>query len=221
MSDPLIIEAAQQQAELPPLVQMSPWVVQGVIYELLTKFFMGNTPESLGYPFKLRYDPDKLKSGIFVDIAYNYDASAANKRPSIFVSRGDSTIKGLTFGHQVPQIDVANSEQTKLLIHTVPITVSVIASPIMMVELLADYAKQAFISFQHQIQTDFCFRRFRLIGISKPQIYVEAKEYFVVNLSIEVVYDEGWVLIRDDLKLKSIGLTIYESLVKYQQGLIT
>lgn len=221
MADPLQIELAQEQSEEPSLVQMSPWIVQGIIYELITRFFLGNDPGDLGYPFKQRYDTDKIKSGIFVDIAYNYDASVANKRPSIFISRGDASIKGVTFGHQIAEPNPAESIQQKLLINTVPINVAVIAAPIMMVELLADYTKQAFVSFQHQIQEDFRFRRFRLTGVSKPQIYVEAKEYFVVNLSIEVVYDEGWALKRDDMKLKSIGLTIYESLTKYQEALIT
>ena len=100
----------------------------------------------------------------------------------------------------------------RLLISKVPINVAVIASPVAQAELLADYAKQAFISFQQEIQHDFGFRRFRLTEVSKPQIYVEAKEYFVVNLSIEVVYDEGWILRRDDLKLKSAGLAIFDAL---------
>lgn len=204
-------ESAQLCEAETPLVPMSPWVVQGIVYELLQGFFLRNPPESLGYPLKLKYDTDKIKSDIFLDIAYNYQASVANKRPSIFISRGDADIKGLTMGHQVGG-NVFESERTKLMMNTVPINVAVIASPIMAVELLADYAKQAFISYQQEIQRDFNFRRFRLHSVSKPQIYVEAKEYFIVNLSIEVVYDEGWTIRRDDLKLKSVGLAIYDSL---------
>ena len=213
MSDTLeVIEAQQDEEAKPGIVAMSPWVIQGIVYELITRFFQGNTPASLGYPLKLTYDPDKLKSDIYVDIAYNYNASAANKRPSIFISRGDCDIGGKTMGHQVPGGDVAESTMARLLISKVPINVAVIASPVAQAELLADYAKQAFISFQQEIQHDFGFRRFRLTEVSKPQIYVEAKEYFVVNLSIEVVYDEGWILRRDDLKLKSAGLAIFDAL---------
>lgn len=205
------IEDTQQCAGKTDLVTLTPWVVQGIIYELITSFFLGNPAEGIGYPFKLKYDTDKLKSDIFVDISYNYNATVANKRPSIFISRGDCSIAGLTFGHIIAQ-NPAESEESKLLINTVPINVAVIASPIMMVELLADYTKQAFVSFQQQIQADFNFRRFRLRGVSKPQIYIEAKEYFVVNLSIEVVYDEGWILRRDDLKLKSVAMAIFDAL---------
>ena len=204
-------ESIQSCATRSPIVAMSPWVVQGVIYELITSFFQGNPPEKMGYPLKLKFDPDKLKSDIFVDVAYNYNASAANKRPSVFVSRGDCSIAGVTMGHTVGG-DVSESETGRLLLNTLPINVAVIASPIATVELLADYTKQAFISFQQEIQNDFNFRRFRVKSVSKPQIYVEAKEYFVVNLSIEVVYDEGWILRRDDLKLKSVGMAIFDSL---------
>lgn len=212
MNDIIALEQQQICAEASQLVQPSPWVVQGIVYELITGFFNRNTPASLGYPLNLTYDHDKLKSGIYVDIAYNYNASAANKRPSIFISRGDCEIAGKTMGHTVPGGDVMASEAGKLLLNTVPINVAVIASPIMMVELLADYTKQAFISYQQEIQQDFKFRRFRLKEVTRPQIYVEAKEYFVVNLVIEVVYDEGWILRRDDLKLKTVGMAIFDAI---------
>lgn len=219
MSDTAAIiqkDADLRALETPTAVTMSPWVVQGIIYELISSFFLANPPESMGYPFKLHYDTDKLKSDIFLDIAYNYNASAANKRPSIFISRGDCEIKGLTFGHAVDS-NPAESETTKLLLNTLPINVAVIAAPVMMVELLADYTKQAFISFQQQIQNDFRFRRFRLKQVSKPQIYVEAKEYFVVYLLMEICFDEGWSLKRDDLKLKTVGLALFDALQSQQQ----
>lgn len=214
MSEILTVEQAQSALESPSVIPLSPWAVQGIIYELITKFFTANSPESMGYPLKLKYDPDKLKSDIYVDIAYNYNGSAANKRPSIFISRGDCDIAGKTMGHQIPGGHPADSTLARLLINQLPINVAVIAAPVAMVELLADYTKQAFISFQQEIQCDFGFRRFRLHNVSRPQIYVEAKEYFVVNLSIEVVYDEGFMLKRDDLKLKSVGLAIFESLAE-------
>lgn len=216
MSDILAIEQTQSEDQKPGIVTMSPWVVQGVIYELITKFFLSNPAEAMGYPLKLKYDPDKLKSDIYVDIAYNYNAQAANKRPSIFISRGNCSIGGKTMGHQVPGGNVSESTMARLLINQVPINVAVIASPVAQAELLADYAKQAFISFQQEIQSDFGFRRFRLTEVSKPQIYVEAKEYFVVNLSIEVVYDEGWILRRDDLKMKTVGMAIFDALTETQ-----
>ena len=213
-NDILTIEAAQQEDQKPAIITMSPWVVQGIIYELLTRFFLANSMESLGYPYKLTYDTDKLKSGIYVDIAYNYNASAANKRPSVFISRGDCTIGGKTMGHQVPGGSFSESTAAQLLINQVPINIAVISAPIAQAEMLADYVKQAFISHQQTIQSDFGFRRFRLSEVSKPQIYVEAKEYFVVNLSIEVVYDEGWILRRDDLKMKTVGMAIFDALTE-------
>ncbi len=212
MIDVLAIDAAQTCASAKPLVAMTPWVVQGIIYELISSFFLANPPESLGYPLTLQFQRDKLKSDIYLDIAYNYDKAAANKRPSVFISRGDCKISGLTMGHGVPGGVVQESTQARLLMNTVPINVAVIASPIMSAELLADYTKQAFVSFQQEIQQDFNFRRFRIHEVSKPQIYVEAKDYFVVNLSIEVVYDEGWIIRRDDLKLKKVSLAIFDSL---------
>ena len=196
----------------PVVVALTPWVVQGIIYELITSFFLKNQPADMGYPLKLKYDTDKMKSDIFVDVAYNYNAAVSNKRPSVFISRGDCEIAGKTMGHVVHS-NPKESEIQRLILNTLPINVAVIGSPIMQAELLADYTKQAFISFQQEIQQDFNFRRFRLRQVSRPQIMTEAKEYFVVNLAIEVVYDEGFILKRDDLKLKSVCLAIFDSLL--------
>lgn len=205
------METTQDCANATPVVQMSPWVVQGIIYELVTSFMLRNSPTELGYAMKEKFMVDKTASDIFVDIAYNYDATKANKRPSVFISRGDCDIGGRTMGHTIASAP-QDSEVQRLLINTLPINIAVIAAPVGMVEMLADYVKQSFVSFQQEIQSDFRFRRFRLKSVSKPQNFVEAKEYFVVNLSVEVVYDEGWILRRDDLRLKSVGMEIFDSL---------
>ena len=114
-------------------------------------------------------------------------------------------------GHTLA-VDAMGSDTAKMLMNTLPINIAVLGAPLATAEMLADYTKQAFISFQQEIQRDFSFRRFRVKSVSAPKAYSEAKDYFVVNIGIEVVYDEGWVLRRDDLKLKSIGLAIFDSL---------
>lgn len=205
------LEATVRCATPPHQRQMTPWAVQGVVYELITSFFKANPPEQLGYPLHVQYDDDRVKSGIFVDVAYNYDAAAANKRPAVFISRGDCTVAGVTMGHH-QMVAPESSEVGRLLLNTMNIMVSVIAAPVMMVELLADYTKQAFISFQQEIQQDFRMRRFRLRQISRPQVYPEAKDYFIVNLTLEIVYDEGWIVRRDDLPAKRISVALYDAL---------
>ena len=57
---------------------------------------------------------------------------------------------------------------------------------------------------------EFKFRRFRLSGVSKPQIYVESSDHFIVVLSIETVFDDSVVIYKDDLKLKTVSSLIFD-----------
>lgn len=194
-----------------PELYLNAWSVQNIIYELVTNYMTANPPASLGFNFNATYDKDHAKSGILVDIAYNWDAARAGKRPAIFVQRGDWDFKHPTMGQSISKKNMMESEDERMSINILPITVKVIAAPIGFVEQLAEYVRQAFIYYQKEIQQDFKLRRFRLVEVSKPQIYVDAKEYFVIMISIEVAFDEGWVIKGDDLKLKTVGRAIFDS----------
>ena len=211
MTSPIYTEFDQKQVQR-PILAINAWTAQNIVYELVTDYFYYNTAESLGIPLKYKYNKDKTKSDIFIDIAYNYNGKIVNQRPAIFIGRQDVQLKGLTMGHKVGATDIAESEYSKLIMNQTNVTLSVIAAPILTVELLAEYAKSAILYFQQEIQNDFKFRRFRLSQISKPQIYVESQDNFVIMINIEVVYDEGWVIKGDDLRLKTVSKTIFDSL---------
>lgn len=195
-----------------PTLNLNAWSVQNIVYELLINYMTVNLPEALGFNFLARYDKDQTKSGILVDIAYNWDAARAGKRPAIFIQRGDWDLTHPTMGQSISLGGMKDSENEKLSINMVPIIIKVIASPIGFAEQLAEYVRQPLIYYQNEIRRDFNFRRFRVKEISKPQIYVEAKEYFVIMISIEVAFDEGWIIKGDDLKLKTIGRVIFDSI---------
>lgn len=203
----LSILSQEEVTDLP----INAWTVQNIVYELITSFFLRNTPKSLDIPLPVVYDSDKSKTDIYVAIAYNYDAQVVGKRPAIFIRRGDQTMKPPTFAATIGNVVVKESETPRLFINQLPITVSVIAAPIMMTELMAEYAKYALQTFQYEIQEDFHFRKFRVVSVSAPEIYKEAKEYFIINIALEVAYDEGWVVKGDDLRLNSVAFNLYES----------
>ena len=78
---------------------LTPWTVQNICYEVIKNYMIENPPQDEGYKFTQRYSPDDLESGISLEIAYHYKDAVVQKRPGIYVSRGE-TISSLA--HRAP-----------------------------------------------------------------------------------------------------------------------
>lgn len=192
-------------------ITLSPWTVQNICLELVANYFLNNDPEKLGYAFKQKYSNDKLKSEIFLDIAYNWNAQVIGQRPAIFVQR-DSCRLASPIMNQVIGSAVAESEQSRMHMNYLNVGLACIATNLGFCEQLADYVKQPFAYFQQQIREDYRFRRFRLLDIAAPRLYTEAKDHFIIMLTVETVFDENWVIKGDDLKIKSMSKMIFDSI---------
>ena len=186
--------------------------VQRIVYELIKNYMMHNTPEECGVILAQRYDPDPIKSGIHLDVSYNWKASITDKVPAIYVQRGDVEVKSPTFGQSMGG-DTQESEDERIVLNTMPVRVTcVAAAPVAVVENLAEYIKQPLISFKKEIKDDFRLRQFQLQKITSPAIAQESKTNFYIDLLIQTAFDESWILKKDDLKIKSIGTVIFESI---------
>lgn len=190
-------------------LSLTAWNVQSIVYELLANYMSSNDPEELGFKFKQKYSTDNTKSGIVLDIGYNWKTTEANKIPAVFISRGDLELKGLTIGTTVG-INSVNSEASRLLLNTMQLQIACVATNLGFTEQFAEYVKQAFTTFSQEIKREFGFRKFHIQSMSKPTFYLESKEKFVVSLLLDVAFDDGWIVQRNDLKLKSVGRTIFD-----------
>lgn len=195
-------------------VRFNAWTMQSVVYELLRNYFSSpkNTLEALGYPLKLKYDREESKSDITLTISFKYDDHIAGKRPAIYVGRGALDITQPTIGQAVAA-NPQEGETTKMTINRCPVTVTVIAAPLMTAELLIDWVKTGLMYHQTAILNDFRLRRFKVVNISKPEIFKENKDYFVITLTLDTAFDEGWVITRKDLKIKTVAFKIYTDIV--------
>jgi len=205
---PVSREIADKSGEC---IQLNPWVVQNLVYKLIQNHMLTNDPKIMGYTFDQKYSLDATKSDIDLGISYNYKADVASKRPAVFIARENAELKSPTFGQTIGG-NVAESENQLLSLVSLPIRVLVVASPLGFAEQLADYVKQPLMYHSQTIQRDFGFMKFRLIQISKPQIFVEAKDNIVVELILQINYSDGWTVIGDHLKLKTISGAIFDSL---------
>ncbi|NBQ68970.1 MAG: hypothetical protein EBU46_09125 [Nitrosomonadaceae bacterium] len=189
---------------------LTPWNVQSIVYELLSNYMLKNDPEQLGFKFKQKYHIDRTKSDIVLDIGYNWKTTEANKVPACYITRGDVEIKGLTMD-KATNVNTITSETSRLLLNTMTLQIACIATNLGFTEQFAEYVKQSFTTFGQEIKREFGFRRFNLSSMSKPTIYLESKEKFVVSLNLDVAFDEGWAVSGNDLKLKSVGRVIFDS----------
>jgi len=198
-----------------PQLVLTPWVVQNIVYELIANHFASNDPAQMGYTFEQRYNPSKEKSQIFLDIAYNWKADVANKRPGIFVERGEASYNSPTM-KQLIGSNIAESETDHFAYVTLPISVTVVAGPVGFVEQLADYVKYPFLYFSQQIQNDFCFQKFRMKKLGAPKLLenLDAKDHFSIEIPLEIVFIDSWRITGDHLKLKTISLDIIDKITK-------
>jgi hypothetical protein len=192
------------------IMVLTPWTVQNICYEVLRNYMLENTPQAEGYQFSQKYDTDDIKTGIGLEIAFHYKDVVIQKRPGIYISRGETAFKFPTL-NQVIGVNPKESEKTRLGILEMPINISVVATNVGFAEQLAEYVFKIFLRFQEVIKNDFCLRQFKLVSLGQPQLYLESKDHFVINILLEAVFDMGAVIKGDDLKLKKVSYTVFTS----------
>lgn len=191
---------------------MNAWNVQGVVYELIKNYMLTNTPQEVGFEFTQKYSEEPSNNNIFLDISFNWKKDQQGKRPAIFISRGDLALDYPTFGAAVGS-NIKESEEQRMAIQKMPITVSCIATNLGFTEMLAEYVKQPLLAFRKEIRRDFKFREFALKTVSKPQVIsVESKDNFVIELELSTAFDECCIIKGDDLKLKTVSKFIFNEI---------
>ena len=182
---------------------LTPWTVQNICYEILKNYMTDNPPQKEGYRFSQVYDPDEIKTGISLDIAYHYNDTVVQKRPGIYVSRGETAFKFPTI-NQLIGGNFSESEKMRYALVEMPINIAVVATNVGFVEQLAEYVFKIFLRYQEVIRNDFCIRQFKLVSLAPPALYLESKDHFVVNVTLQTAFDMGAVIKGDDLKIKTI-----------------
>ena len=173
---------------------------------------LNNTPEQAGVKLAQTYSADYKQGSIFLDIAYNWRTKDMSKVPAIFVQREEVTYKTPTMGQAQTMVS-GNNIQPRFAIATMPVTVTCVAAePIAVVENLVEYVKQPILYFRNEIQSEFGIRRFQLTEIGKPKLLQEGKNNFSVDLTINTVFDEGWIVDKNLLKLKGINIELWDSI---------
>ena len=208
--DILEAEACAAQTISPKLL-VTAFNIQELLFEFLAKYMQFNDPAAAGFLFKSRYNIDQTKSDILMEIAHDYKASTASKRPAVFIQRKDVSIYSPLIGG-VLGVDAEHSETTRMTQNRMEVQVVVIAAPLGPAEGLAEWIKQGLVLHQYTIQDSFRLRRFRVKNMSAPQKIVTDKDYFAVIISLDVAFDDGLILTREDLPLSGIGIRIFESL---------
>ena len=189
---------------------LTPWTMQNICYELAANYMLTNQANTQGYVFNQKYDRDPRKSEIFLDISFNYRDDVIQKRPAVFISRGDVKYNYPTFNQQIGG-DSRESRKDKLAILQMPIQVSVIATNIGFVEQFAEYLSRVYIDHSEEIRRDFFLRAFRLESLTTPTMYLESKEHFVITLNLSTSFDMGFTITGDHLKLKTVSFTVFTS----------
>ena len=189
--------------------------VQRIVYELIKNWMLSNTPASCGVNLgSSLYNLNPAQSGIYLDVAFNWQSQFPGKVPAVFIERDDVTITSPMLDQTINGA-AKDSVDVRSVFNTLPIKITcVAASPVAIVENLADYIKQPLLYFRREVKSDFFFRRFELKSISKPALVKESKDNFMVTLTLLTEYGENWIVKKDDLKLKTVSMTILDGLLQ-------
>lgn len=190
------------------ILVLTPWTVQSICFEVLKNYMTDNSPQQAGYKFSQSYDPDDFKSEIALEIAYHYKDAVIQKRPGIYVSRGETMFSYPTINQTIAS-NPRESEKTKLATVQMPVNFAVVATNVGFAEQLAEYVFKVFLYFQELIRNDFCLRQFKLVSLGPPSLYLESKDHFLVNVMLQVAFDMGTVIKGDHLKIKTISHTVF------------
>lgn len=191
--------------------RLNPFRVQNIVYEILQNHLLVNKPKDLGFSFDQVYDKDETKSKIFLDLSHNWKASTPQKRPAVFIYRGDAAynLGPHPLGSKA-KYDVAESLVVEMTKVKMQVMLNCIAGPVGFAENFADYIKYPFLYFWDNIQREYCFDVFKLVNISAPeQFSVDAKDTFSVKLTIATEFHDMWAIQQDALKLKTVSTHVY------------
>ena len=197
-----------------PKMYLNVWNAQRIVYELIINHFLTNDPAKLGYSFDQRYSADEKKSKIYISNAFFWNAGVVNKRPAIFVSRQDMVYNPVQFIGQNFSVNPRNSQEKRLRMSSLPLKVSIIASPVGLAESIADYVKYPLLYNALEIKRDFNLRQFALRAISTPRQFPESRDNFQIDMMISMVFDENWEVTKDSLKIKTISYDIFNSITQ-------
>lgn len=200
----------EEQEKDQRVMVLTPWTVQNICYEILKNYMLANPPQKEGYRFSQKYEEDDIASGIALEIAYHYKDTVIQKRPGIYVSRGETTFNFPTI-NQLIGSNYAESEKMRYAMVQMPINISVVATNVGFVEQLTEYVFKIFLRYQEIIKKDFCIRQFKLAALGQPTLYLESKDHFVVNIALQATFDMGAIIKGDDLKLKTVSYAVFTS----------
>ena len=198
-------------------ITLSNYTVPRIVYQIIKLYMMNNRPEDVGIILKQKFDPDQTKSDILLDIGFNWKTQVMSKVPAVFIQREDATYKTPTFGESTAS-DQITGKETRVAIVSLPIVVTCVAAePVAVVEQFAEYIKQPLLYFRREIQVDYGIRSFILEKVSAPKLLAEGKNNFYINLILNVDYNDGWTISRNDLKVKRIDITLFDQLNTFLQ----
>lgn len=194
------------KAKCPPV--MSPFDVITVVYEVIQAHMLMNPPDKLGFAFAQKYSQDENASDIALEVKYDWKGKAPQKRPAVFIGRGDARLNSPTLGQGIGY-NVAESEEIRTNLFVLPISVTTIAQGIGFAEQFAEYIKYPLMYFAQEIQKEYRFHKFRLVNVGRPEIFDrDAKDTYAVDLTLETQFYDTWMVKGDHLKLKTMATTI-------------
>jgi hypothetical protein len=182
-----------------------PLLMTGFLRDMLTRHF--SSEGQIEYEDLRRYiwQPNQA-SGILIETVYRYVPEETEKRPAVLIARNDMTSNRIMLGDLSGQTGQGDGEYTITWIgsHTLFCIHSTGAGS----EILSSEVARELAEFAPVIREDLGLLKFQVLEVGAISALEEARQNFVVPVTIGWAYTENWVLKADALPLRRVPVSI-------------
>ena len=182
-------------------IRKTPLVMTGIFLEILRGYFRTGSTQ-------FRWTEETSESKVFIEPTHKLNFEEVQKRPALYVSRGDFQYgidNRVGWNDQLSTDPTTGRTEFTVLVNCV-MQVIPVAKKAGEVERLAEEASEALLVFKQLVREDFGFLRFDLAAIGQLGILQEDSETFTAPIAVRTQFQEVWTIRRMTPKVKRIIL---------------
>jgi hypothetical protein len=202
-----------ERVKLIAQLRKTPIVLYGIFLELARQFYSDSN--NIPIDVVAVWEPDVLKTGIWIDTEYKWEDETPEFRPAIYVKLGAIKYDSLTGRHDgMTGMDLEQGEYHFSRNGTGTVSWVHIGRSKGEAVILAGATLDYLDAFSRVIRDDFCFQTFEVVGLSPMALDKESKERYRSIITASFSFQDTWSLKLESQKLKRLvfnagqGLTV-------------
>jgi hypothetical protein len=178
---------------------------EALIVELLRRHFADADHLQVAALRNFIWNSDFKQSEILIESVFNWKPDTTKQRPALLVRANDFTNRRLGIGDRLQGVQMdAHGNPHFSTMWDGSATVFVIAGNDIMADLLAGEVQRHTTEYASILLRVLRLHRFGAVKVGKTAFFEEARQKFVIPVTIGVRIEHRWILIRQAPRLKAV-----------------